>query len=106
MWGMRQYTRNLVFVFVALVASVVMAEDHVLHAPDPADRQTLFNTVTDFVATIGKAPEEAREIRQERRLERRESRLREERRRQRARMRNQIAQQQQIIMEKINAGGQ
>ncbi|MFA5088748.1 MAG: hypothetical protein WC552_06925 [Candidatus Omnitrophota bacterium] len=67
------------------------------------NRQTVFNDITDFIATVGESAEEAKEIKAERRAERREKRQRAKNRRKKKEMKRRMKEQQRIIMEKINA---
>lgn len=68
-----------------------------------ANRQTTFNKTTDFLATVGKSPEDKKDILQERRDIRRSTRLKDEERRKRAATRKRMKEQQDIIMRKIHA---
>ena len=68
-----------------------------------ANRQTAFNNVTDFVATVGKSEQDKKEILQERRELRHDARLKAEERRKRAAMRQRMREQEQLIMRKIQA---
>ena len=68
-----------------------------------ANRQTAFNKTTDFLATVGKSPEDKKEILQERQEIRRHVRLKDEERRKRAAIHKRMEDQQAIIMRKIQA---
>jgi len=68
-----------------------------------ADRQTLFNNLTDNIATVGKEDWQKRRIVYERKEARRQERLTKERIRRENATKRQMKQQQKIIMKKINA---
>ncbi|GEM_PF-4133815 len=68
-----------------------------------ANRQTMFNDTTDFLATVGRQTEDKKEILQERRDIRRHARLKDEERRKRAATRKRMKEQEEIIMRKIQA---
>ena len=68
-----------------------------------ADRQTLINDTTDFLATVGKSDAEKKSIIRKRRQLRRSIRLEEIRKKRDAKTKKRMKQQQKIIMEKIEA---
>ncbi len=65
-----------------------------------AQRQTAFNKLSDYLATVGKDSREKQEILQDRRQNRAETRLREVERRQKKAQRQRMQAQEDIIMEK------
>jgi hypothetical protein len=68
-----------------------------------ANRQTVLNDTTDFIATLGKTGRDKNEILKERRDLRRSARLKAEERRKRAATIKRMKNQQNAIMQKINA---
>lgn len=66
-----------------------------------ANRQTVVNNVTDYVATVGRSGQDQKEILQERRDLRREARIKKQERKKRAEMRKRMKRQEEAIMRKI-----
>ena len=98
-----------IFFSVFLSAAPVRGQEQATYRSIPlnkqgADRQTLFNDVTDFFATMGTSKKEARQIIYERRADRRDARLKAERRRKAAQSRKRIRNEQKAIMQKLNSG--
>ena len=92
------------FSLVCLVWLISLGTCHpALADQSSAGRQTIFNNVTDFFATLGKSPQDAAEIKSERKADRKEQRLREEARQKRANTRQQMQAQSGEIMRKENA---
>ena len=85
------------FVSILLFSSPAFADSA------SANRQTTFNDTTDYLATVGKSPEDKKDILQERREIRRHARLKDEERRKRAATRQRIKAEQENIMRKIQA---
>ena len=68
------------------------------------ERQTTFNNITDFFATLGKSPRESSIIKKERRSDRKQQRLKNEIRRNQAQSRQRMQQQAEDIIRKEQAG--
>lgn len=66
-----------------------------------ADRQTLFNDITDNVATLGMDPKEKQKVKNERRASRRFIRLEKARDQRNSKTQKQLKRQQKAIMNKI-----
>lgn len=73
------------------------------HAAD-VDRQTWFNSMTDFFATAGKSDKDKAEIRRLRKKMRRDYRQQNERIKKQSRSQKEIKAQQQKIKDKYNTG--
>ena len=84
-----------IFMMMIVLGPAVQADS------STANRQTVFNNTTDFVATLGQNPQEKKEILKDRREIRREARLKNEARRKREAMRKQMKVQEEIIMRKV-----
>ena len=88
---------SVIFLGMMLCCSPVFAG-----APS-AERQTIFNNVTDYLATVGKSQQDKQEILQDRRDIRRETRLKNEARRKQAQTRKRMKAQEQAILNKVRA---
>ena len=69
----------------------------------PANRQTAFNNVTDYFATVGKSERDKKDILQDRREKRRLQRFKDENRRKKAKTQKLMKAQREAIMLKNNA---
>lgn len=67
----------------------------------PANRQTTFNNVTDYLATVGRSEQDKKEIAKERHDIRREARLKSEARQKRVAVRKRMKAQEESIMRKV-----
>ena len=90
-------------IFLCFVCSSAWAGS-INNISQKASRQTTWNNVTDFFATVGKSENEKDQIKRERRETRRIARLKKETQSQNARTQKNMKKQQKIIMEKLNAG--
>lgn len=88
-----------VFIFVGLMLS----SSPVFANASTAERQTVFNNVTDYLATLGKSQQDKKEILQDRRDIRRETRLKNEARRKQTQTRKRMKAQEEAIMNKVRA---
>lgn len=72
---------------------------------DPAStkRQTVLNNTTDFLATVGKSPQDKKEILEERREIRQHVRSKDQERRKRAAIHKRMKDQEAAVMRKIQA---
>lgn len=90
---------SLVVLFIALLSafsSNVFAESSV------ADRQTVFNQWTDYIATIGKDEQQKKEIIKDRKHLRRQARLLSESQKKKQLMKSKMKTQEALIMRKIH----
>ena len=86
-----------------MLVSMLMLSPAALADTTTAGRQTVFNDVTDYVATVGRDPQDKKEILKERRDIRREARLKSEARRKREETRKRMKEQQELILRKVRA---
>ena len=92
--------KRLVFLFVF----VLFALCHPAFADSSvANRQTVFNNVTDYLAAAGKSEQDRKEIVEERQGIRREARLKSEARQKKAETRKKMKAQEELIMRKVRA---
>ena len=66
-----------------------------------ANNQTIFNNVTDYLATVGRSEQDKKEIVQERHDIRREARIKSEARQKRVEMRRRMKAQEKEIIRKV-----
>ncbi len=90
-------------IFSVIFVGVMLSCSPVFAAVPSAERQTVFNNVTDYLATVGKSQQDKKEILQDRRDIRRETRLKNEARRKQAQTRKRMKAQEQAIMNKVRA---
>lgn len=95
----RQSILLMMFGFI-LVCSTAFAG---LNDYKAANRQTAFNNVTDYIATVGKSEEDKKEIIRDRREKRRLQRFKDENSRKKAETRKLMKAQREAIIRKENA---
>lgn len=86
-----------------LVLASLLLSPNVYADPSTADRQTVLNNVTDLLATVGKDPQDKKEILKDRRDIRREARLKSEARRKQEDTRKKMKAQEEIILRKVRS---
>ena len=89
--------------FVVVLSVLTVFASSAWAVQSEAERQTFFNNVTDFIATVGKSDQDAAEIQRERRAQRKAQRLRDANRRQRVQTRQRMNDQAEEIMRKERA---
>lgn len=95
--------RQFLIVFLLLAISVFGGS--AFAGTSTADRQTVFNNITDYLACFGKDEEEKKDILKDRREMRRDVRLKNEGRRKQAQIRKRMKSQEGIIMRKLRSQG-
>jgi len=85
------------FLFLSFCVPLSWASDVI------AQRQTFFNSVTDFVSTVGKSPQEAQNIVRKRKELRKERRLQAMETGRNAHGQKKMKKQEAAMMKKINA---
>jgi hypothetical protein len=93
--------KGVVFLFV--LAMLALCQPAFAVVSSTANRQTTFNNVTDYLATLGKSEQDAKEIVKERRDIRREARLKSAALLKKAQTRKKMKAQEELIMRKYRA---
>ncbi len=88
-------------IFSVIFFGLMLSCSPVFAGASTAERQTVFNNVTDYLATVGKSQQDKKEILQDRRDIRRETRLKNEARRKQVQTRKRMKAQEQAIMDKV-----
>lgn len=94
--------RKILILVILFLTVLVFGQRAQAANPDP-NRVTVFNKLTDKIATINEDPQDAREIIQDRQRQRRQARQQAIKRAQKKESRKRMLKQQQIIMDKINS---
>lgn len=94
--------KRLSYILV-LIVLMVSFSNQVFADSSSANRQTMFNNVTDYFATLGKDPQDKKETIIERKKLRRKARLTEESRKRKASMKAKMKAQEDLIMRKVQA---
>ena len=95
--------RTLLTVLILLSVRVDLSVADVFDDAKMAERQTMFNNVTDYFATVGKDASDKKEILRERRNHRRKVRLENEASRRKQLTRKKMKAQREAILRKVQA---
>lgn len=90
-------------VFLFVLAMLVLCQPAFAVVSATANRQTAFNNVTDYLATLGQSEQDKKVIVKDRRETRREARIKSAARQKKAQTRKKMKAQQELIMRKVRA---
>ena len=86
---------------IVIIVGVVGFSSYAFADASLANRQSVLNNFTDYLATVGKSNQDKKEILEERHDIRREARLKSEARHKRAETRKRMKEQEEQIMRKV-----